>query len=69
MKRVLIAALKLPTLILPLVFAATAMQPLAGPGLRAMSSADCRLKAKFEDGSIHCHEEGTNCVITCPAET
>ena len=71
MKRALIAALNIPTIVLPLAFAVTAAaEPLAGPGLRAMTTeADCKRKASFVGGEMHCHEEGTNCIIVCPAET
>jgi len=71
MKRTFIALLNLPIVVLPLVFAiTTATDPLVGPGLRAMTrEADCKRKATVSGSEIHCHEEGTNCVITCPAES
>ncbi|MBL0938579.1 MAG: hypothetical protein IBJ03_06780 [Gemmatimonadaceae bacterium] len=69
MKRALIGMLNLSTVALPLAFAFMTVDPVAGPGLRAMTDGDCKRKAVFENGTMHCHEEGTNCVITCPGGT
>jgi hypothetical protein len=70
MKRAMIAMLNLPTAAIPLAFALTTVDPVSGPGLRAMTGGECRRKAEFlSDGKMHCHEEGSNCVITCPDAT
>lgn len=64
MKRIIARTLSVPAFAIPFVFSMMVAEPLAGPGLRA---ADCRYKAEFKEGTMHCHEEGTNCVMTCPA--
>ena len=67
MKRSVIALLRVTALAVPLAFGVTVMEPIAGPGLRAQTPT-CTLKATAVGGEIHCHEEGTNCKVACPAE-